>query len=405
MRKAALLVLLGAGALGCTRTTELLGGPAVPACVGTGPPIRLGGPAAADCTGALAARFGRYALCTCTELAPMGGLFVQPLGPPGKQPGPVNGPGPAAAAPRAFVAAVGTDGNFRVGHLAQSGGVVIEVAGSLIAAGADGATFVHGGHIQGNLRGAGPLTTMTTMGVWVSGEMVAGGDVSGMFKVVGGPLHAPAGATIAPDVAPMMGVVRETVAVSPPCACGATSSLDLPAEVAARKANATPFAAVLSEVDGPQTLDLRCGEFYLPEIRTADGAPLELLVHGHVGLFVGGDVHLGSNFTVTLDDGAELDLVVAGNFDTRGRVFGSPTTPSRTRLWVGSTIVSLPDEIQFGAAVYAPNAVFSAGSGLSFSGSLFVGTLHVAGDVRLAYDPRVTEGGQLCGAPAPTRVE
>ena len=35
---------------------------------------------------------------------------------------------------------------------------------------------MHGGHVQGNLRGAGSFTTMTTMGVWVSGEMVSGGE-------------------------------------------------------------------------------------------------------------------------------------------------------------------------------------------------------------------------------------
>jgi hypothetical protein len=49
---------------------------------------------------------------------------------------------------------------------------------------------------------------------------------------------------------------------------------------------------------------------------------------------VAGDVRLGHNLFVTLDTDSDLDLV-AGSFFTTGRVFGSPKSPMRTRLWVG----------------------------------------------------------------------
>ena len=72
---------------------------------------------------------------------------------------------------------------------------------------------------------------------------------------------------------------------------------------------------------------------------------------------------------------------------------------------MGSTTISLPDQVQFGAAVYAPDAVFSAGIGLTFSGTLFVDTLSVTGDVRVIYDPTAPQAGQSCGGATPAPVE
>jgi hypothetical protein len=369
------------------------------ACVAPGPAIRLGGTDAQSCTGALAARYGRYALCSCNDLTLTGMLAV---GGPGGPQKPGGEAGPGAPAPQSFVSAVGTDGNLRVTDLT-------EVAGSLVTAGSREATFVRGGHIQGNLRGAGGFTTMTTMGVWVSGEMSSAGDVSGLFKVVGGPLRVPAGVQVAPDVQ-SMGVSREPVHVEGPCGCGAASAPDLVAAVAERKtrnANQSLSFSVdlLSNVAAPEALVIPCGEFYLPELRSTDAGRLELRVQGRAALFVAGDVHLGHSLFVTLDEGAELDLVVAGLFEMTGGVFGSSSSPARVRLWVGGRTVSLPPNVQFSAAVYAPDAVFSAGLNLRFSGSLYVGALNVSGDVRIAYDPKVAQGGALCGAAPPSPVD
>jgi hypothetical protein len=394
----AAVAALALASLSCSRTTELLPTP-VEACVAPGPPIRIGGTDAQSCTGALAARYGRYALCSCNDLTLTGMLAV---GGPGGPQKPGGAPGPGAPAPLSSISAVGTDGNLRVNDLT-------EVEGSLVTAGTREATFVRGGHVQGNLRGGGGFTTMTTMGVWVSGEMSSAGDVSGLFKVVGGPLRVPSSATVTPDVQ-SMGVARQPVSVPGPCGCGASSAPDLVAAVAERKTrNLNPTLSfpveLLASVEEPEALDIPCGEFYLPELRATDAGSLELRVHGRAAIFVAGDVHLGNNLTVTLDEGAELDLVVAGLFDMTGGVFGSSASPARVRLWVGGTRVSLPPNVQFSAAVYAPDAVFSAGLNLRFSGSLYVGALSVSGDVRIAYDPRVTQGGALCGAPPPMPVD
>jgi hypothetical protein len=386
-----------AGALAsCTRTTELLPS-AVEACVERpGPAIHLGGTDPQSCTGALSARFGRYALCSCDDLELSGHFGVGGPGGPPKDPG-RGGPGPAAPAPLDFVSAVGTDGSLRVAGLT-------EVAGSLTTAGSGGATFVRGGHIQGNLRGGGNFTTMTTMGVWVSGEMSSEGDVSGLFKVVGGPLRVPAAAVVAPEVQ-SMGVARQPVSVPGPCGCGATPAIDLAGAIAVRrKYNANPapsFESSLADVTDAETLDFSCGEYFLTEIRTSETAPLELRVKGRVAIFVAGDVHLGNRFNVTLEEDAELDLIVGGSFFMTGLVFGAPSTPARARLWVRGVTVSLSGPVQFGAAVYAPSAVFSADATLTLSGSLYVGSLVVSGDVRIAYDPNILHSGEACGVTIP----
>jgi hypothetical protein len=76
------------------------------------------------------------------------------------------------------------------------------------------------------------------------------------------------------------------------------------------------------------------------------------------------------------------------------------------RLWVSEVSVSLPDEIQFGAVVYAPYAAFTAGAGLVYSGSLFVSTVAINGDVGLTYDPGVADEGQVvCGVAPPPPIQ
>ena len=167
-----------------------------------------------------------------------------------------------------------------------------------------------------------------------------------------------------------------------------------------------PFAGVfLEEITTSQPFDWPCGEFYLSKLQTSRQAPIEFRIHGHVGIFVDGDVRLGNNLEVFLDPGASLDLVVAGTFSTSGRLFGAPTVPRHMRLWVGEAKVSLPDEIQFGAMVYAPSAAFTAGAGLVYSGSLFVSTVAINGDIGLTYDPGAADEGQLvCGVAPPPLI-
>ena len=365
----------------CNRTTELLNGSVQ--CVGAGPAIHFSGADPTRCSGAISSRLAEYGLCSCNDLVLTGGLSLR------DQPMPM----PMSPASRRHPA-VGTDGALRA-----SGPVYVD--GSLVAAGLGGVQLVHGGDVHGSLKSAGDVSALTPAAV--GRDFFSAGDVLGRIRV-SGTLHLPDAATVGPDVmAPT--VVREAVTVDLPCDCiGKQSLLDLGAEVTSRKAkndNDTLLFAtnLLDNVNDVETLDWSCGQYYLTKIETSALGALTLRIHGHVGIFVEGDVRLGGNLAVALDPGSDLDLVVAGSFYTQGRLFGSPDAPARTRLWVASTTVSLPDQIQFAALVYAPAAVLSAGAGVTLSGTMFVDTLAAAGDVRIVYDEAAALGGEACDVP------
>jgi hypothetical protein len=400
MTRATLLAALGVATWvsgsGCSRTTELFPD-LTAACEAPGPVVHLGGTDDASCAGAIASRLGRYALCTCRDLVLTGGLNVdEPPGMGGAGPPPPGAP-PAAV----FHTPVGTDGNLQVAGMTH-------IRGSLIAAGTGDALFMRSGFIQGNLHAGGELTSQAMMDLFVAGDAFAATGVSGRFAV-GGALHVPDGVVVPPEVRARE-VTREAVMVDPPCGCAAGPVFDVGAAVAARKTrNANDHLAfpvsLLADVESHQVLDWGCGEYYVPAISSGNGGVLEFHIHGHVGIFVDGPLTLGDNFIVMLDPGADLDLVVAGSLITTGRVFGSPASSARTRLWTAATTITLPDQVQFGAAVYAPAAVFLAGAGLTFSGTLYTGTLSVAGDVRITYDPTATGAGAACNVAAPGPVE
>jgi hypothetical protein len=400
MKGAARSAALGVALLGmsaCSRTTELFPGLTAACTSAPGPAVRLGGTVDRSCSGALAARLGRYALCTCNDLVVTGSLNVGlPQGAGGAPP-----PPPGTPPTPMFLTPVGTDGNVQISGMTG-------IKGSLTTGGGGEDSFKRGGIVWGNLHAGGEVTELSGMSLIVAADAHVATGITGPFNI-NGMLHVPDGATIGPEVR-AHGLVREPVTVDPPCQCGAGPAFDVAAAVEARKArngndDLSFPVSLLAGTSTNQTLDWGCGEYYLPEIRTTDGAALELRIHGRVGIFVAGDVQLANNFIVTLDPEAELDLVVAGSLITTGRVFGSPQSPARTRLWVRSPTISLQDQVQFSAAVYAPAAVFSAGAGLTFSGTLFAGTLSVTGDVRITYDPTATEAGQACGVPAPEPVQ
>jgi hypothetical protein len=255
----------------------------------------------------------------------------------------------------------------------------------------------------------------------VAGDAFAVTGIAGPY-VVSGTLHLPngPGVLLGAEVQAST-VVREPVVVSPPCPCGPQPPLGPPAPVtplfdigaavderSARNANTTiPFAdAFAGEIDEIQTFDWPCGEFYLPGIRTGAQAALEFRVHGRTGIFVDGDVYLGNSLTVTLDPGAELDLVVAGSLISNGRLLGAPSSPARVRLWIGSTTLSLSDQILVGAVVYAPLATLVIGFMASLNGSVLVSNVNDNGNgLHLFYDPAAASAGMSCGISPMPEVE
>ncbi|HEY3357808.1 MAG TPA: hypothetical protein VGQ83_31440 [Polyangia bacterium] len=393
---AGLLLLTGA----CTRDVELLPGRAGappgdaagdgaagdagagPACLGLGEPIRLDVRGTEECAGAVAARAHRYALCSCAGLDAPQPLRTDSFDSTGLLPG---GVGAAAVGAGASVSAAGA----------------LTIGGALYAAGS--ADLSGGAGVAESLRLGGELAA-EAVPVEVGGDAFVGGDVSGPVAVTG-TLHVPLGSTVEPEVA-AAAVVREAVIVPDPCACATLAHPD-PAALAAATAARNDDAAIglasdaLGVVVAPTALDLPCGRFYLTAIDAA--APVTLRVHGRALLAVAGDVALRGDLAVTLDPGAELDLVVGGSITATGeRVLGAPAAPARLRLWVGGE-VTLEGRTTVGAVVHAPRGRVSAPQGAELSGSLLAGEI-TAGAVTVHYDLAILSGGVVCGVPASPAV-
>lgn len=379
----------------CVQNTELFPD-ATGACAVSAPPLQVGDAMNPLCAGAVAAQAARFALCTCEDLVVTRNLSVRS----GRSMSMVDG-GAAREEGRPeastdVVAAVGSDGDVRVSAATM-------IAGALIAVG----NIELGGrsHIFGNLRSGGAVETAMTDDTVVHGDGFIAGSVTGSLEVLG-TLHVGARAEVGEDVRAET-ISRDSVPrVEPPCNCSAPHTIDIGEAVARRaQVNANRWlnfdATRLEDLDSSTTVNLACGEYHFDRIRTQPGAALELRVRGRTAIFVAGDVSLGDNLIVTLEPEATLDIFVAGSFLSTGRVIGAPTAAARVHLWVGSTSVSLSDQVQFGAVVYAPAAVLTAGAGARFTGALFVGALSISGDVRLTYDPAAALAGSACGTPRP----
>jgi hypothetical protein len=114
---------------------------------------------------------------------------------------------------------------------------------------------------------------------------------------------------------------------------------------------------------------------------------------------------LRAGFTVTLDPGAELDLLVGGRLLTSGSNAIGSMTPARFRIWVaGSQTVVLDDDPNVGAVVHAAGAPVTASSGLELNGALFAKTLTAGAQVNVHFDQSVFTVGASCAEPPATAV-
>jgi hypothetical protein len=351
------------------------------ACTNPGPPIRF---AAGDdmCAGAVAARQSRYALCTCLPLV-LGGNLSSDSG---------------TMMMQVHSAAIGSDGEVQVGGSAN-------VGGALTAAGAKGINIFRNSTTGRAVRSGGPVSAPSSL--FVSGDLYTAGDALGRINV-GGTLHLPESANIGASVTAAR-VMREPVTVDPPCNCTAGPVIDITALIAAhamRNDNAHFGAdpASLAKLGGPTTLDISCGEYYIPSISTPAGADLTLRVHGQAAIYVAGSVALGRGLSVQIDPQAQLDLLVAGDFKAQDGSVGSLFNPSRVRIWVAGSSVQLQGFSSLYGFLYAPSAVLSAGFSLSMTGAAVVQGVS-AQDVHAHHDRGLLAGGTACGQPQVPEIQ
>jgi hypothetical protein len=357
------------------------------ACSGLGPPVMLPWPGGSACASALTARHHRFALCACDSLNATFPLYTDSF----DSSGAVIGAQPAAA--------IGIDGDLQAS-------TVVQARGSVYVTGAGGITSSDRIVSLGSLRVSGPTRALPGSVVDVLQDAYAGGDLQGLI-ILGGTLHVDPGANTALAQIYAENIVSEPVSVAPPCDCG-PNAVDVAGAIAAAvrvnddaAAGFTPDR--LAAVTSSTLLDVPCGTYALSSIDTHSS--LVLAVHGRALVAVAGDVVLRAGFTVTLDPGAELDLVVGGRLLTSGSNAIGSLTPARFRIWVaGSQTVVFDDKPNVGAVVHAPGAPVTASSGLELSGALFAKTVSAGARVNVHFDQAIFSVGASCGEPTATAV-
>ncbi|AEI66380.1 putative lipoprotein [Corallococcus macrosporus] len=351
-------------------------------CAGRGPPI-LVGDADIDsqvCSGRLAERTFRQALCTCEGLALGASLETDAFhGTTGTyQPGGVGGD-------------VGVNG-------ALSANDAVSVGGSLSVGGAGGAQLGQTFRVGEALHCGGPLTGSPVTAT-VVGDARVRGDVSLSAFSVGGVLTVPEGHALGPVQAAE--VRREPVEPLTPCACDAASQVDVSGLIARHvldndNAAIGLAATALEDIEGERALELPCGRFHLTRITGTGHATIS--IRARTALFVQDIVDLGDGLTVEVQAPGELDLFLGGSVAVAGPLMlGSTAAPSRVRVYVaGTNVLALSAGSTLAGNLYAPRAALSLSGGAEVFGSVFVRHVEASGPLRLHYDADIRDAGAEC---------
>lgn len=333
-------------------------------CAGTVAAIPL--PILGGCTGDVAKKTFRFAVCSCTNINFNGAIVT-------------DAQSSTTGMASATAGSVGVDGTYN----GISGGT--RIGGSLWT---HGDTAFTGHAIAGELQCGGNLVVDGTSRV--DADLYVDGSVQGAITS-GGTCHIPAGQPRAGVVA-AGGVVEGPVSVAPPCDC--STLIDVAAIVAYFKANNDDAAAglapdALASVNAEASLTLPCGRYFLTSV--SGGAPIKVRVTGRVALAIEGSlIHNATPITFAVDPGAELDLFVGGDVGLSGGAsIGDKTRASATRMYVGRTF-GYDGRLDLAANLYLPNGAFTTTtSGTEVWGALFARNIGVTGDLTVHYDPSI----------------
>lgn len=358
-------------------------------CAGGGPLLIPSAGAAGDrCTGQLAESAFRFAVCSCGEFVVSNTFRTDSFDSRDGDYDPVE-----AGTTGAF----GTNGAVNLAAAATIGG-------SAWVAGAQGlgANATAPLSVAGNLRVAGPVTSMSTVNVDFDADI--NGNLTATSVTIDGSLMQPGGATITATTQDINAQASGTVTVTPPCDCGASAAVD-PAALVTTFASLNDNAeaefdpSVLADHAPGAVVDLPCGRLYAPTI-SGTGA-LTLRVAGRTALFLGGDLAPDAAFTVEIVGDGELDLFVAGNLVSASSVsLGSAATPSRVRLYVGgSDPVALSGGGTFAGFVYAPFARFTMSAAIEIFGGIFANGIVASDSLTVHYDDAILDAASNCEPP------
>lgn len=351
-------------------------------CEGQGPVVLVGDQGRTLCSGRLAESTFRYALCSCEGYVGNHRLVTDAFD---------SREGPFTSAE--VGGSVGINGRLATAGDTELGGTLragdaVQVSGpARLAVAAD--LFV-----QGDLRADG------TVEVARSAQVGGAVDVPDL-RVAGTLTTAPGAVVQLHGGGQLGGQTTGPVSVPPPCACGADQLFDVAAWVAAQRSDNHNSRIGLGEGDWQNlatdlTVNLPCGRYWVNAIGGAGGLTLRL--EGRVALFVSGDLSLQAPLQIDTSLGGELDLFVAGNVVSAGRLdLGDAANPARVRLYVGGNgTLELSGGGVFAGNVYAPRAELVSSAALEAFGSLFVRRVALSDQLIIHYDTAVLDNGAEC---------
>ena len=353
------------------------GGAAGTSSLCSGGLVRFAG-ANGTCSGSLAARAHRFALCSCNDWVLSAPFYTDAFS---SNPSIIPGPAPAA---------VGVNG-----AISATGG--LSIRGSLYASGMGGISETTIMDVAKTLHSAGSVILTPPGTGTVTSDAYIGGDVMGSLRI-NGTLHlAPTSnmglATTASTT------TREAVTVTDPCDCsvpfdvgGTIAALSSSNDNAANNWNPNRLVAP----GGVVTLDVPCGSFFLNAINSL--SLINLAVHGRAVIAVGGDVSLSGGMTVTMDPGAELDMLIFGGITSYGVGPVGAYQAASFRVWMaGSTPLTFYGHPNIGGIFEAPLANVTAPAGMEVEGSIVAESITLGDETNIHYDQAILSSGVECG--------
>jgi len=345
-------------------------------CAADGPPVLVDG----TCTGELAEKLFRHAVCGCGSLAFSGDLLTDGFD-----------SGMAPYTPLGVGGHVGS-------NVGIDGSQSMTIRGDLTA-GSDGVEAGTMMEVSGDLASGGPLGRSGST-IRVGGSARVAGDVTVASLTVGGTLVTRPGATVRDEI---IAAVMESadVTVPPPCRC--EEAIDVAAlieqhAVVNHDAEGGVAPDALHDVDGDATLELDCGRYYLDDIGGNTDGTVVIRSNGRTALFVAGNITLRQNLVVELAADAELDLFIGGYIQVSGvTTLGDRERPSALRIYVavGGTI-SLSAGSSLSGNLHAPLADLASPVPLEVFGSLVVNRVNGAAAVTVHHDRAIGFAGQTC---------
>lgn len=352
-------------------------------CAGSGPLIRVEDGEDETCTGTIATRVFRQAICTCEDLMIQGLLKTDAFD------------SEMSMSTMHGGAAVGVNRNFQVAGAIDIGGSFTNSPG-----GESHISFVGvNNRVRGDLSTVPPLHVAG--GTEVERDLIGRGaiDVQGRLQIARD-LALPSDANMTGNIV-VSGTTRRT-SVDIPVPCDCSDRLDIAGIVAAGIATADDGfdREALSSILGPnQTIEIPCGRFDISQIQVRGG--LTLRIHGRTALFIDGPLEVYGSLDVDLGETGELDIFVAGSLSILGNAtFGSPSRPAAVRIYVAEN-VNLAGGSELAGNLYAPNATVTPQGTYEIYGSLFVNRIHASGGLTVHYDRAILRADEECDTPPP----